>query len=123
MILNEGTDSGTINRSQSTDPFSLLYARLRASGVIQSQYEFSRLCGRQPTWYSSLKARGSTPSFFALYILAYNLRGKAARGPASLDCAFVCLEVEKMLNQIVAARRSKRTPSCPLQGRKARVMC
>ena len=34
-----------------------VYQQFNTLGLADTQDEFSRLCGRTPTWYSSLKAR------------------------------------------------------------------
>ena len=34
-----------------------LYQKFQSLGLVQTQDDFSRLCGRNPTWFSSLKAR------------------------------------------------------------------
>ena len=34
-----------------------IYQKFQSLGLVQTQDDFSRLCGRNPTWFSSLKAR------------------------------------------------------------------
>ena len=75
-----------------------LYTNLRNIGVVTSQYEFSRLCGRKKTWFSSIKSRNRTLSVAALYILARNLQRQSQQpSPIQLDLAVTSAQVLKQL--------------------------
>ena len=50
-----------------------LYKKFQAIGLVQTQDDFSRLCGRTPTWFSSLKARGIPLSVAAAITLQIRL--------------------------------------------------
>lgn len=55
-------------------PTQKIYDELYEMNVIQNQADFSRLCGRTPTWYSCLKARQLPLTSDAALTLAYRLR-------------------------------------------------
>ena len=77
-----------------------LYTQLHEIGVVKSQYEFSRLCGRKNTWLSSIKAHRRPISVAALYTLSQNLKRKAQQSPkAQLECAYASVHVLKALEQ------------------------
>ena len=50
-----------------------IYQQIREAGVVASQYEFSRLCGRSKTWFSCLAARDLSMSITALGVLTANV--------------------------------------------------
>lgn len=75
-----------------------IYQQLYQSGIVKSQYEFSRLCGRKKTWFSSIKCRHRTLSVAALYILARNLQRQSQQpSPLQLDLAVTSAQVLKQL--------------------------
>jgi hypothetical protein len=43
------------------------------AGLANTQYAFSRLCGRNPTWFATIAARGIPMSIAALGTLAANV--------------------------------------------------
>ena len=57
-----------------------LYEKFRAIGLVHTQDDFSRLCGRTPTWFSSLKARGIPLSAAASIVLQIRLNEFIASG-------------------------------------------
>ena len=56
------------------------YEKFQAIGLVQTQDDFSRLCGRTPTWFSSLKARGIPLSVAAAITLQIKLNEFIASG-------------------------------------------
>jgi len=59
-------------------PFSqTLYENCRALGLVDSQYEFSELCGRKTTWFSANKSRDLPISTTAALTLSIRLRERA----------------------------------------------
>ena len=54
-----------------------VYYLVRDAGLADSQYQFSRLCGRNPTWFASIAVRGLPMSIAALGTLAANVALKA----------------------------------------------
>jgi hypothetical protein len=51
-----------------------IYERVKRAGLAPNQDAFSRLCGRNPTWFSCIAASGRTISITALGLLAANVR-------------------------------------------------
>ncbi|MDO8973820.1 DUF6626 family protein [Reyranella sp.] len=77
-----------------------IYHQLRDIGVVKSQYEFSKLCGRRNTWFSSIKARNRSASVSAVYTLANNLKSQAQRSsPIQLDLAVASAQLFKQLDK------------------------
>ena len=54
-----------------------IYGLVHEAGLADSQYQFSRLCGRNPTWFATIAARGLRMSIEALGTLAANVALKA----------------------------------------------
>ena len=77
-----------------------LYTNLRNIGVVTTQYEFSGLCGRKKTWFSSIKSRQRPITIAALYFLAHNLAQRAKTYPQQqVDCALASAQVQQLLQQ------------------------
>lgn len=72
-----------------------------------SQYQFSRLCGRNPTWFASLAVRGLPISIAALATLAANvaMRAEEARDDAR-RMALLALH-ERLQHEIGARCRAR----------------
>ena len=51
-----------------------IYDTVYSLGLVQSQYEFGHLCGRQDSWFSSAKSVNRQMSLGALVSLAVNLQ-------------------------------------------------
>lgn len=51
-----------------------IYNTCKEIGLVETQHEFSRLCGRNDTWFSSSKARDKPISTHAAVTLAVRLR-------------------------------------------------
>lgn len=77
-----------------------IYHQLHDIGVVKSQYEFSKLCGRRNTWFSSIKARNRSASVGAVYTLANNLKSQAQRSsPIQVDLALASAQLFKLLEK------------------------
>ena len=50
-----------------------IYDTMRSMGIVKSQYEFGRLCGRKESWLSCAKSENRSMSTAALVSLAVNL--------------------------------------------------
>ena len=50
-----------------------IYDTMRSMGIVQSQYEFGRLCGRKESWLSCAKCADRPMTTAALVSLAVNL--------------------------------------------------
>ena len=55
-----------------------IYSICKELEIVKNQYQFSRMCGRTPAWYSTCKARDLSPSTDAIVRLSLNL-GKASK--------------------------------------------
>jgi hypothetical protein len=63
-----------INTSMSNREFlQSIYDTVRSMGLVQSQYEFGKLCGRKQSWLSCAKSMDRQMSIGALVSLAMNL--------------------------------------------------
>jgi hypothetical protein len=50
-----------------------IYGLVHEAGLANNQYQFSALCGRNPTWFATVAARGIPISIEALGTLAANV--------------------------------------------------
>ena len=50
-----------------------IFLLVHEAGLVKNQYEFSKLCGRNPTWFATVAARGIPMSIAALGTLAANV--------------------------------------------------
>lgn len=57
-----------------------LYAVCKSLGLVKSQYEFSKLCGRKRTWFSANKSIDRPISTAAAAILSMRLAEHAKQG-------------------------------------------
>lgn len=81
-----------------------IYHQLYKIGIVKTQYEFSKLCGRKKTWFSAIKAANRTVSVSALYTLAQNLKYQAQRpSPVQFDLAFASAQLFKQLEKRCAS--------------------
>ena len=55
----------------------IVYQLVRDAGLARSQHQFSRLCGRNPTWFASIAVRGLPMSIAALGTLAASVAYRA----------------------------------------------
>ena len=61
-----------------TQFLSQLYESVQALGLVETQDDLSRLCGRAPTWFSSIKARNIPMSTSAAIALKMRLSNEIA---------------------------------------------
>jgi hypothetical protein len=54
-----------------------IYTELKSLGLVGNQYDFSVMCGRTPSWFSTLKARSLPITSDAALILSHNIRRRA----------------------------------------------
>ena len=54
-----------------------LFGQCKSLGIVKSQYEFSRLCGRQQSWYSASKCRNVQISTDAAVTLSVMIEKRA----------------------------------------------
>ena len=84
-----------------------IYLRLRDAGLVRNQYEFSELCGRNPTWFSCIAARQLEMSITALGLLVANI---AMRAEATSDQAqrTTLMGLHALLSSELSARCQER---------------
>lgn len=54
-----------------------LLAELKRLGIVQTQYDLSRLCGRNPSYFSSMMAKGYGLKLGSLMLLASRLQRRS----------------------------------------------
>lgn len=88
---------------QTNTSLQILYEKIRSIGLVQTQDDFSRLCGRTPTWFSSLKARRIPLSAAAAITLQSRLNEFIASGvdPSSQEIA------SKLADEIMQMARER----------------
>jgi hypothetical protein len=84
-----------------------IYLRLRDAGLVRNQYEFSELCGRNPTWFSAIGAKRLEISITALCMLLANI---AMRAEATADAAqhAALIQLHALLSNELTARCQQR---------------
>ncbi len=60
-----------------------LLADLRQLGIVQTQYDLSRLCGRNPSYFSSMMAKRQGLKLGSLMLLASRLRKRSGEVAAA----------------------------------------
>ena len=63
---------------KNSDRFQTIYDSTRALGLVNTQHEFSRLCGRKASWFSASKSVDRELSLAALITLTKALERLAA---------------------------------------------
>ena len=53
-----------------------IYNQVKELGLVTSQCEFSIMCGRTPTWFSTIKSRKLLMTTDALLTLNFNVKAK-----------------------------------------------
>ena len=55
-----------------------LITELKRLGVVKTQYDFSRLCGKNPSYFSSMRTKGFGLKLASLTFLSARLRKRSA---------------------------------------------
>jgi hypothetical protein len=84
-----------------------IYQKIRDAGLVASQYEFSRLCGRSKSWFSCLAARDLSMSITALGVLTANIE-RIAINEADADQVRQLREFGEQLRQEMDRRCAQR---------------
>ncbi len=84
-----------------------IYGLVHEAGLADSQYQFSRLCGRNPTWFATIAARGLPMSIEALGTLAANVALKGEAEPDMLRKRGLLALHARLLDEIGARCRAK----------------
>ena len=80
-----------------------LFYHCKALGLVSSQYEFSRLCGRKPSWFSSSRCRNVAISTDAAVTLSVKLE-KSARDDLNSDLKPQATYLSNLLMAVVRER-------------------
>lgn len=90
-----------------TEFLTQLYDSVHALGLVKSQDELSRLCGRAPAWFSSIKSRNIPMSTSAAIALKLRLSNEMASSiPRRLKP--LAKQVTEILDVFAQARSLKR---------------
>ena len=77
-----------------------LFGQCKSLGIVKSQYEFSRLCGRQQSWYSASKCRNVQISTDAAVTLSVMIE-KRAREELPEDVRPYALNLSRLLLETI----------------------
>ena len=77
-----------------------LFGQCKSLGIVKSQYEFSRLCGRQQSWYSASKCRNVQISTDAAVTLSVMIE-KRARDELPEDIRPYALNLSRLLLETI----------------------
>ncbi len=77
-----------------------LFGQCKSLGIVKSQYEFSRLCGRQQSWYSASKCRNVQISTDAAVTLSVMIE-KRAREELPDDIRPYALNLSRLLLETI----------------------
>jgi hypothetical protein len=81
-----------------------IYTELKALGLVGNQYDFSVMCGRTPSWFSTLKARNLLMTTDAALTLSYNIREHAGKMPESKTALALSEQVMVYAQQRIAQK-------------------
>ncbi|NDB70252.1 MAG: hypothetical protein EB015_20050 [Methylocystaceae bacterium] len=77
-----------------------LFGQCKSLGIVKSQYEFSRLCGRRQSWYSASKCRNVQISTEAAVTLSVMIE-KRAREELPEDIRPYALNLSRLLLETI----------------------
>ena len=77
-----------------------LFGQCKSLGIVKSQYEFSRLCGRRQSWYSASKCRNAKISTEAAVTLSVMIE-KRAREELPEDIRPYALNLSRLLLETI----------------------
>jgi len=77
-----------------------LFGQCKNLGIVKNQYEFSRLCGRQQSWYSASKCRNVQISTDAAVTLSVMIE-KRAREELPEDIRPYALNLSRLLLETI----------------------
>ena len=77
-----------------------LFGQCKSLGIVKSQYEFSRLCGRHQSWYSASKCRNVQISTDAAVTLSVMIE-KRAREELPEDVRPYALNLSRLLLETI----------------------
>lgn len=77
-----------------------LLAELRRLGIVQTQYDLSRLCGRNPSYFSSMMAKGYGLKLGSLMLLASRLQRRSGE-VADARVGLVLHQADRLVRQAI----------------------
>ena len=77
-----------------------LLAELKRLGIVQTQYDLSRLCGRNPSYFSSMMAKRQGLKLGSLILLASRLRKRSAE-VADARVGLVLHQADQLVRQAI----------------------
>lgn len=77
-----------------------LLAELKRLGIVQTQYDLSRLCGKNPSYFSSMMAKRQGLKLGSLILLASRLRKRSAE-VADARVGLVLHQADQLVRQAI----------------------
>ncbi len=77
-----------------------LLAELKRLGIVQTQYDLSRLCGRNPSYFSSMRAKGYGLKLGSLMLLASRLERRSGE-VADARVGMVLHQADRLVRQAI----------------------
>ena len=77
-----------------------LLAELKRLGIVQTQYDLSRLCGRNPSYFSSMMAKGYGLKLGSLMLLASRLERRSGE-VADARVGMVLHQADRLVRQAI----------------------
>jgi hypothetical protein len=77
-----------------------LLAELKRLGIVQTQYDLSRLCGRNPSYFSSMMAKGYGLKLGSLMLLASRLERRSGE-VADTRVGMVLHQADRLVRQAI----------------------
>jgi hypothetical protein len=77
-----------------------LLAGLKQLGIVQTQYDLSRLCGRNPSYFSSMMAKGHGLKLGSLMLLASRLQRRSGEA-ADARVGMVIHQADRLVRQAI----------------------
>jgi hypothetical protein len=77
-----------------------LLAELKRLGIVQTQYDLSRLCGRNPSYFSSMMSKGHGLKLGSLMLLASRLQ-RRSNEVADARVGLVLHQADRLVRQAI----------------------
>ena len=77
-----------------------LLAELKRLGIVETQYDLSRLCGRNPSYFSSMMSKGHGLKLGSLMLLASRLQRRSGE-VADARVGLVLHQADRLVRQAI----------------------
>jgi hypothetical protein len=77
-LLNKFMRTNTAQDEDNLRVDQRLLAELKKLGIVETQYDLSRLCGKNPSYFSSMKTKGFGLKLGSLVLLSSRLRKRSS---------------------------------------------